>query len=1137
MNDWVELKSRARKLHSLLLDKAEGNYTADALLAAAESETGIKRSPCPKGDSLLMGAEAVLDIDANLIFYDQDVDPLMAVFYQMHEYAHHYLHNETYVCTQNELDPEASEEESSTALVKAYNPKERAEREANVFAREILLPSNALRQWFIKEGKKASEIASLVGVPEGMVLHQLTFALLVSNLVIDTKNEKIAEREQILDESQQEVAEWHNGPLLVEAGPGTGKTRTLVSRVEALLKQGVPPSSILALTFSNKAAEEMRSRVAIVSPDAAINIWMGTFHAFGLEIIRKFGSYIDVKPDFKVIDPVDAMFVLESNLISFDLVHYRNLYDPTLFLPDILMAISRAKDELIGPAEYRGFAEKMRSTASEDDEIVAAEKALEVAKVYEFYQNYIENESILDFGDLISRSVTLLTEHDAVKAELRSTYTHVLVDEYQDVNRASGVFLRELAGNGDNLWVVGDRLQSIYRFRGAAPANMTLFAKDFPGAQTKALNVNYRSLPTIVNVFSKLAQDMRANSGQSFTAWKTYRNVEDGSASLSVADSLDREVEGIANEIRRLHSKGMHFYDQAILCRSHTVMAKIAGLLEELGIPILYLGDVFEREEIRDLLSLVSLNCEGDGRGLVRVARFPEYDIPLKDVLVLLAAAREKNIFFPKALVLAEELDDISEKGKHGLALLMVHIKDMHYGKDAWSMLVHYLFNNSNYLVRISDDESLATQQKRLAIYQFLQFAHQERTRKSGGNENRQRRFLNYIRRLEIQGADKVLRQVPDWAAGLDAVRLLTVHASKGLEFAAVYIPYLGKGKFPASKKTSVCPPPSGMLSAIEAESHDEEEECLFFVAVSRARDHLSLSRSRRYGNSNSNESEIIAKLSGTLSLHSIGAESHSQAKITPVEVTENIAKDCTQSFDVRDLETHLKCPKKYFYERVLSLGRRLHDNSGYLSFHQAVYRVLLWLKEERLRGNTICESSAARELESAWMTSGLQNHPYEKIYKENAESMVSLAVQRFSQAGKFLPTPEWEVLIQNGRVRIVPDLLEESSNEAGLTTQVHVLRFRTGRPTKAETDKDIYAIYQTAVEKALGRNGKMKVLYLSTGEIVDVDLTSRKMISRIEKFESAITGIQKGISTPNPNERECPRCPHYFICSIEKNA
>ena len=252
-----------------------------------------------------------------------------------------------------------------------------------------------------------------------------------------------------LDDSQMTAARAEAGPHLIEAGPGTGKTRTLIARIEWLLEQGVDPTSILVLTFSNKAAEELRERVAASSPDAAPAIWAGTFHAFGLEILRKFGDRLGLDPNLRVADPGDALLLLEEELPSLPLKHYLRLYEPAFALRDMLTAISRAKDELIGPEGYRELGEEMLAVAGDDgDEVEKAEKAIEVAEVFAVYEGLLEARGVVDFADLIVKPVRLLQDDSEVGEALRAQYEWILVDEYQDVNRASGVLLKLLAGVG-----------------------------------------------------------------------------------------------------------------------------------------------------------------------------------------------------------------------------------------------------------------------------------------------------------------------------------------------------------------------------------------------------------------------------------------------------------------------------------------------------------------------------------------------------------------------------------------------------------------------------------------------------------------------------------------------------------------
>jgi len=363
------------------------------------------------------------------------------------------------------------------------------------------------------------------------------------------------------------------------------------------------------------------------------------------------------------------------------------------------------------------------------------------------------------------------------------------------------LLLRELAGDGAGLWVVGDARQAIYRFRGASPINMTRFGRDFPGATVRRLEFNYRSQQPIVETVSAFGRTMQVSGAPS---WEAVRGHKGGEVLLRVAEDGDTEGDGIAREIHARHAAGTSYRDQAVLCRSHNVLARVATRLEAADVPVLYLGDLFERPEIRDLLALLSF-AAGDGRGLIRVAEFPEYRIPLADVRTLLALAREQGQFFPMALGLAHQAEGLSEAGQRGLAMLRGHLSGITYGTDAWRLLVRYLFERGGYVRHLLDDASISAQQQRLAIFQFLGFLQDLRGEYPASDRESVRKTLRAIRRLELFGEEQNLRQVPDWASNIDAVRLMTVHASKGLEFSAVYLPWLGKAYFPSSGRPSLC--------------------------------------------------------------------------------------------------------------------------------------------------------------------------------------------------------------------------------------------------------------------------------------------------------------------------------------------
>lgn len=1167
MSHATDLRTLAREHAARLRTLTGGDVRAEAILAAAERDTGVSRVPVAAGDALLDGGDAVYDPEPRLIWYNCDVEPELAAMYQAHEYGHLWLgHAGRAHCDTRDLDPESPDEPVPLGVhrVEGYGPKERRERDANVFARELLLPTDLLRQWFIVDGLTATEIATRVGVPVGVVHHQVAYSVLVGDLPRAEPKADVAHADQAgqktgalldaLDPSQREVARIECGPLLVEAGPGTGKTRTLVGRVLHLLEQGVDPQRILALTYSNKAAEEMRERVARVAPDAAPVIWMGTFHAFGLELLRKYGVRVGLPTDPSVIDPVDGMFLLERELRALALDHYQFLPEPTRYLKQILSAISRAKDELATPDDYRRAALEMREAAQDEDSAEDAERALEVARVYEVYQAALAREGGLDFGDLIARAVALLQDGAlGVGAVVREAYAHVLVDEYQDVNRASARLLAALVGDGRGLWVVGDARQSVYRFRGAAPVNMARFADDFPGARVLRLARNYRSQPPIVRAVSTFAAGMPALPGAAFTVWEPNRPQTTGAVQMEIAADAGAEGRGIAAEVLRHHGRGVQFREQAVLCRSHTNLARVGAHLEAAGVPVLYLGDLFERGEVRDLLALLSLACHGDGRGLVRVARFPEYDILLDDVRATLRFAAEQGVAFPDALArvaaLPPDASPLSEAGRAGVARLAAHLDELCHGSEAWSMLSRYLFERSGYARRLAADTSLPGRQRRLAVYQFLQFAYDQRRRgrasgatgaRGGRPEDPKRSFLRFVRRLAMVGDDTQLRQVPEWATSIDAVRLMTVHASKGLEFPVVYVPALGAGIFPTTPKWNPCPLPPALLGPdrdAKAE-HEREEECLFFVAISRAQDILCLSRALTYvkNGNRSSPSKLLARLDSVLPRPS-GTTTPTWTdggEIRPAPEPP-FAAPVPEMFSARFLDTYLECPRRYLYQEVLGL-RASRDDSAYLEMHGCVARVVRWILGETGQGAPVDAAGATRRLDEAWQVGGPRDHPYEPLYRAAAEALVATALEEAARrrGRRTQSRPEWTVALTNGVVAVTPDEVD-LADEQGRPAVV-VRRVKTGRPSKSEAEKEVYALCHEGAARAHGAGARVEIAYLATGTTETVELTPRKVKTRLEKYDAAMAAIARGEFPANPSDHACPRCAQYFICPMAED-
>lgn len=1147
MSKWDHVHRQARAFHREICQFSDDQVTecpvgakAEILLAKAERLTGISREGYPKGHPLLGHADA--RCDGEVIIYDSSVDPQVSLYYQAHEYAHVGLGHGARNCEAADLDGEMTEDKLPLGVhrVEGYGPQERIECEANIFAREFLLPGDVLRRWFNADHLSAEQIAERTGISIELVCHQLAQALLTPDVESRTRKYDAAPEDNPLklDDSQRDAAQAPTGPLLIAAGPGTGKTRTLAGRVVYLLSrevEKVAPEAILVLTFSNKAAEELRERVRLVAPEAAAHITVATFHSFGLELLHKYGERLDLPSKPAVLDPVDALFLLESALPELGLDHYQNLYEPTRFLDHMLKAISRAKDENVTPVGYEELALQMSQQATSPEQQVVAEMALEVARVYRVYQQRLAKAGQLDFGDLICRSIELLRTHADVKKEVRGIYQHVLVDEYQDVNRASGLFLKELVGDGAGLWAVGDVRQSIHRWRGATTANMVRFSDDYPLAREPlSLQVNYRSQPPIVDLFAELVPHMRATRGVPFTPWQKDRAEDGGTVRYEIAEDLQAEAQGMARRIEELHKAGIPYREQAVICRSHTSLARLAQGLERAGVPVLYLGDFFERPEVRDMLALLSLACEPDGRGLVRVARFAEYEIPQADVTALRKLASARGVPFPQALGLASECDKIQPTSQAKFAQLAQQLEELCHGRSAWKTLTRYLFVRSRYLQPLLADVSVAGQQRRLALYQLLQFVHSQLGRPEVPGVEPKRACLRYVRRLEIYGEEKQLRQVPAWADGIDAVRMLTIHASKGLEFSAVFLPVLTTYYFPSTNRGyQPCPPPPGLVAG-EADGWEaEEEECLFFVALSRARDHLCLSRAKRVLNTNRNPSSFLGHIANRLPRAVNGSVTWPLGGDSPRESAApvlSLAADSAQVFEERQLGVYLTCPRKYFYEFVLSLnGKR--DDAAYLQFHKCVYSVLRRVQEARIAGQPMSEVDALARLDEVWQKGGPVGHPYETLYREQAGRLIANALQQIPLPKARMAATSHELQLAHGRVRLTLDYAEVTEDGA----ELHVQRLRTGRPPKKELDKPIYGLYHKAAELAhpQARRRRLEIYYLSTKETEEIVLPDEKVGKHLQKYDDAIAGILSERFAPKPDEHECSRCPHLFICPV----
>jgi superfamily I DNA/RNA helicase len=1011
--------------------------------------------------------------------------------------------------------------------VEDYGARERRELQANVFARELLLPRDFARRLHIDEGLTSVAIAERTGLPKNLVRQQLFDALLLPPIPEETA--ATTARPGRPDRWHDVAVADRGSAVQLQAGPGTGKTRTLEKRVRSLLDEGVDPGAILILTFSNRAASELATRLAAAMPDAAPRIWIGTFHAFGLDLVRRYHDRLGLPSDPTLFDRSDAIEVLEEILPTLPLVHYRNLWDPAMVLREIVAAISRAKDEMAGPERYRELAQTMLDRAKDDETRTAAQKCLEVAQVYDLYEQAMRNQGAVDFGDLIMRPALLLETDPGLRAALQLRHRHVLVDEYQDVNRASGWLLKGIAGDGKRLWVVGDARQSIYRFRGASSNNMTAFLLEYEGAVADQLGRNYRSTQEIVDVLMAIAPRMGASKGMLPLSFNADRGSVARRPEVRRLDTVHEEAEGVAASIRELEAAGVALRDQAVLCRSNRRLSEIAEALEARGIPVLHLGSLFEREEVRDLLALLSLAIDRFGDGLTRVGAMARYGLSLQDVYLATRQLRATEGRALSSLASLSQTPGLSEKGVEGIALLASDLEGLAVSSSAWEFLSHYLLDRSGVLRELATRTSVVDIMRGVAIWQFLNFV---RERSPAGAGLPIQRTLDRVRQLVLLAEERDLRQVPAGALHLDAVRLMTVHGSKGLEFEAVHLPGLNVTSFPVTSRPPRCPPPEGMIEGLEgltvAEegklSQEHEEQCLFFVACSRARSHLRLFLAQRQlgGNKRSPSvflewipDHLVAEIAAPPMLKRSG-RGLDRGKIAVSSPTISAITD-------GQLGLYAKCPKRFFYTHLLGLGGAKKP-TAFTRTHDCLQMLMMWLAEARANGQpTIAEAEA--EFEKIWSERGPVKHGFAAEYRMLASRLIRALI--ISGAGRrFRNAEPLAVDLTNGRVFVKPSELTELPNGT-----IILRRVNTGKRRKDEYDRLDYTLYQLAGEAHFSSGFAVEALHLTDESLDPVVITAQKLRNRRATSDKMLQEIAAGSFPVEIDPVTCPRCPHFFIC------
>ncbi|HEX3726297.1 MAG TPA: UvrD-helicase domain-containing protein [Pirellulales bacterium] len=601
-----------------------------------------------------------------------------------------------------------------------------------------------------------------------------------------------------LTPAQREAVEHLDGPLLVLAGPGSGKTRVISHRIANLLRHGVPARQIVALTFTNKAAEEMRARVAHLAPGEPV--WTSTFHRFCARLLRQYAALAGLSENFTIYDTSDSRQVLRRVLDALEI-------DATLFTPErIASAISWAKNSLITAEAYQARPGHPLGNI--------------VARVYPAYQARLLASSAVDFDDLLLHVATLLRENPETRATLDARYRYLMVDEYQDTNLAQYAIARALSIDTPNLAVTGDPDQSIYGWRGANLRNILDFEHDYPDVRVVKLEQNYRSTKKILRVADALiAYNQKRKKKDLFT-----ENDEGQNVALVTYGTQRAEAESIAAAIAGAVRAGRRrCRDFAIFYRVNALSRSLEFALREEGVPYQMVNGVefYQRREIKDVLGYLQLiNNPRDDVAFLRIVNTPPRAIGKSTIARLTEHATRYGMPLLDAARECGLIESLAKRAAVAVAKFVSLYDRLSLAAAApVEEILGRVLSESGYQQQLQDSEDPEDQERLANIEELLTAARQFDERNPGAGP------------LETFLEETCLVNETDgWEADDDRVTLMTLHASKGLEFPVVFIVALEEGLLPHERSR-------------ETQDLLEEERRLLFVGITRARQELQLSQ------------------------------------------------------------------------------------------------------------------------------------------------------------------------------------------------------------------------------------------------------------------------------------------------------